>query len=80
MGAEHVLELVVLEEVLDAVGPELDDVSGSVGVADEVGLNAEFLVVVGGVGPENVDDELLVGSGDFVDYLEGPLDCFYLVN
>ena len=70
--------LIILQEKFDAVGAELDDVACAVGVADKIGLDAELAVAVGGIGPQNVDDELLLGRRDLMDNLKWSLDCVYL--
>ena len=70
--------LIILQEEFDAVGSELDDVASAVGVADKIGLDAEFAVAVGGIRPQNVDDELLLGRRDLMDNLKWSLDCVYL--
>ena len=66
--------LIILQEKFDAVGAELDDVACAVGVADKIGLDTEFAVGVGGVGPKNVNDELLLRRSDLMDDLKGSLD------
>ena len=70
--------LIILQEKFDAVGAELDDVACAVGVADKIRLDTEFAIGVGGVGPKNVNDELLLGRSDLVDDLKGSLDCLNL--
>lgn len=70
--------LIILQEEFDAVGSELDDVASAVGVADKIGLDAELAVAVGGIGPQNVYDELLLGRRDLMDNLKWSLDCVYL--
>ena len=60
MCAQDVLSFVIVKELFHTVGSELHDVSGSVGVTDKVRLDAQFLVVVCGVAPQDVNDELLL--------------------
>lgn len=78
--ADDVVDVVVLAEGLDAVGAELDDVAALVGVADVVGQDALILVGVGGVGPEDVDDEQLVAVLHLVHDLERPLELLDVVQ
>ena len=59
VGSQNKFSFVVLEEQLYSIGSELDDVSSSVWIADEVGLNSEFTVTVSWVRPKNIDDKLL---------------------
>ena len=42
VGSQDVLCLVVVEELLDAVRSKLHDISGTIGISDEVGLDAEL--------------------------------------
>ena len=46
VGTQNVSAAVGLKEVLDTVRAKLDDVARSVGVPDEVWLNAEVLVAI----------------------------------
>ena len=49
MRPQDILGLVVIQELLDPIRSELDYVTSSVGVTDEVWLDTEFLIVVRGV-------------------------------
>ena len=80
VGSQDKAAPVGIEEVLDAIGSKLDDVSCAVRITDEVRLNAQVLITVCRVRPENVDDELLLGRGHFVDDLERSLDLLDLVQ
>ena len=80
MRPQHKSTPVSVEEVLDAIGPKLDDVSCAIRITDEVRLNAQVLIAVCRVRPEDVDDELLLGRGHFVDDLERSLDLLDLVQ
>ena len=79
MRSQHESTPVSVEEVLDTIGPKLDDVSCAVRITDEVRLNAQVLITVGRVRPEDVDDELLLGRGHFMDDLKRSLDLLDLV-
>lgn len=70
MRSDDFGKVVGLEELFDDVWPELDDVSGVVRVADGVVLDSQFVVVVGGVRPENVYDKFFEIGGDFVNDFE----------
>ena len=59
MSAQDVLSFVIVKELFHTVGSELHDISGAVGVTDKVWLDTQLLVVVCGVAPQNVNDELL---------------------
>jgi len=78
--SENILEAVVFEERLHAVRPKLHNISCTVGVAHEVGLNAQFLVAVSRVTPQYVDNQLLLGRGHLVHHFEWALDSFDLVQ
>jgi len=78
--AEYILQVVVLKELPDPIRTKLDNVSGAVRVSNEVRLNAQFLVAVGRVRPQDVHDELLLGSGDLVHHFKRPLDGLDLVK
>ena len=80
VSSQDVLGLVVVEELLDSIWTEFDYVSSAIRVSDEVRLNSELRVVVGGVAPKDVDHKLLLRSGHLVDYLEGSLNHLYLFN
>ena len=60
MGSQDVATSVCLQEILNTVGAEFDDVSCAIGISDEVRLNAQVLIAVGRVGPQNVHNELLL--------------------
>ena len=77
---QHKSTPVSVEEVFDAIGPKLDDVSCAIRITDEVRLNAQVLIAVCRVRPEDVDNELLFGCGHFVDDLEWSLDLLDLVQ
>ncbi len=80
MRTQYVFRFIVVEELFDAVGAELDDVAGAVGVSDKVGLDAQFKIIVGGVAPQNVDYELLLRGRYLVDNLERSLDHLDLLD
>jgi hypothetical protein len=60
MCAQDVLGFVIVKELFHTVGSELHDVSGAVGVTDKVWLDAQLLVVITGIAPQDVNDELLL--------------------
>ena len=72
--SEDELGFIVIKELLHSVRAELDDVARAVGVADEVRLDAQFLVIVCRVRPQNVHHQLLLRSADFVDHFQRSLD------
>ena len=80
VSAQDEVDLVVLEEGLDAVGSKLHNIAGSVGVTHEVGLDTELAVAVSWVTPKNVDHELLFDRGNLMDDLERPLDLLDLLQ
>ena len=57
--SQHKSAPVRVEEVLDAVGAEFDNVTSSIWVANKVWLNAQILIAICRVRPENINDELL---------------------
>ena len=57
--SQHKPAPVRVEEVLDAVGAEFDNVTSPVRVANKVRLNAQILIAIRRVRPENINDELL---------------------
>ena len=67
VGPQHELRFIILEEELDAVWPELHDVARAVRVTHEVRLDASLLIRVCGVRPKDVDNELLLWGGNFMD-------------
>ena len=80
VGSQDKAAPVGIEEVLDAIWAELHNVSCAVRVADEVGLNAQVLITVSGIGPENINDELLLWSGDFMDNFQRSLNLLDLIK
>ena len=60
VSTQDELGLVVFEEKLDTIGAKLDNVSCAVGVSDEVGLDAKFLIAISGIRPQDINDELLL--------------------
>lgn len=89
VAAQNDLQVVFLEEALDALGAEAHD--GALGhvLAVLVGLVLRVIDVEHGVGPEQVEDEFLLGGGeivvvdaerllqlvDLVDFLESGADA-----
>ena len=78
--SKNVLEIVVFQELSDTIWTKLNNISGSIWVTDEIGLNAQFLVAIGGITPQNINDKLLLRSGHFVHYFQWPLDFLDLVE
>ena len=62
VGSQDEAAPVGIEEVLDTIWAELYDVSSSVRVADEVWLNAQVLITISRIRPEDINDELLLWS------------------
>ena len=62
VGSQDKAAPVSIEEVLDAIRAEFHNVSCAVGVANEVGLNAQVLITISRIGPEDINDELLLWS------------------
>lgn len=69
-----------LKEVLDAIRAEFDDISGAVGVTDEVRLNSKVLIAISWVRPQDINDELLFRSRHLVNYLQRSLNLVDLVK
>ena len=80
VGSQDKAAPVGIEEVLDAIRAELHNVSCAVRVTDEVGLNAQVLITVSGIGPENINYELLLWSGDFMDNFQRSLNLLDLIK
>ena len=80
VGSQDKAAPVGIEEVLDAIWAELHNVSCAVRVTDEVGLNAQVLITVSGIGPENINNELLLWSGDFMDNFQRSLNLLNLIK
>jgi len=80
MCAKNIFSFIVIKELFDPVRPELDNVSRAIRISDEVRLNTELGIIISGIAPKNVDDELLLWSGDLVDDLEWALDHFNLFD
>ena len=56
VSSKDVFCFIILQKVLHAIWSKLDDVAGSVRVADEVWLNTKLTVTVSWVRPQNVND------------------------
>ena len=80
MRSQHESTPISVEEILDAIGSKLDDVSCAIRITDEVRLNAQVLITVCRVRPENIDYELLLWCGHFVDDFKWSLDLLNLVQ
>ena len=80
MSPQDVLGLVGVEEVFDSVRSELHDVSCAIGVSDEVRLNAQVLIAVGWVRPQDVYHKLLLSCGHLVNDLQWSLNSINLVK
>ena len=80
MSPQDVLGLVGVKEVFDSVRSELHDVSCAIGVSDEVRLNAQVLIAVGWVRPQDVYHKLLLSCGDLVNDLQWSLNSINLVK
>ena len=80
VGSQDKAAPIGIEEVLDAIWAELHYVSSAVGVADKVGLNAQVLITVSRIRPENINDELLFRSRNFMDNLQRSLNLLNLIK
>jgi hypothetical protein len=54
MCTKNVLGFVVVEELFDSVGSELNDIPRAIRVSNEVRLNTEFGIVVCGIAPKDI--------------------------
>ena len=68
VGPHDQTQIVVIQELLHPVRAVFNDVSGSGGVADDVGLDSQISIGVSGVAPEDVHDQLLFLGVHIVDY------------
>lgn len=80
VSTEDIFSFIVIKELFHTIGTELHDVASAVRVSNEVRLNAKLAIVVSGVAPQDVDDELLLRCRDFMDNLKRSLDHFNLLN
>ena len=80
MGTQDKSTPIGLKEILDAIRAKFDDITGTVGIANKVRLDAKVLIAISGVRPQDVDDELLLRSRHFVDDLQRSLDLVDLVE
>ena len=60
VSSQDVFGLVVVKELFDSVWTKLYNIACTVGISDEVWLDAKFLIVVSGVTPQDVDNQLLL--------------------
>jgi len=51
MRSQDVFSLVVIQELLDSVGPEFHNVSGAVRITDEIGLDTQFGIIISRIAP-----------------------------
>ena len=68
MGSQNHCEVIIFQEIADSVWPKLHNVARSVGISDEVRLDTNFVIIVSGIRPQNVDHQLLLLSRHFMDY------------
>jgi hypothetical protein len=54
MGSYDQAEVVVIEELIDSVGSELDNITCSIGVADDIRLYPQLLIGIGRIAPKYV--------------------------
>lgn len=72
MCSYYKVQSVSLQEIFHSVRSKLYNVSSSVRVPHDVCLNSQLLVAVSGVTSQNINDQLLLLSGDFMDDIQRP--------
>lgn len=60
VSSQNIGDFVVLQECLHSVWSEFDDVSSSVWISHEIGLDTKLTIAISGVTPEDVDHKLLL--------------------
>ena len=73
-------QLVLLQELLDSVRSEFDDVTSASWISDSVLLDAQLSITISGIRPQDIDNELLFGSLDFMDDFQGSLELINIVQ
>ena len=74
MRPNNELQFVLLQKLLHHVGAELDDVAGSLGVANLIWPDSGDGVVLGGVRSQNINHQLFELGLDLVHNVQRPLD------
>lgn len=80
MSSQDVAASVCLEEVLDSIGAELDNVTRTVGISDEVGLDTQVLIAICRIRPKDINHKLLFRGRNFVNNFKRSLNLFNLVE
>ncbi len=80
MSSQDIAASVCLEEVLDSIRAELDNVTRTVGVSDEVWLDTQVLIAICRIRPKDINHKLLFRGRNFVDNFKRSLNLFNLVE
>ena len=80
MSSQYEFCFVVFEEVLNPIWSKLHNISGSIWITDEIGLDAKILVTICRIRPEDINYKLLFWSGDFMDNFQRSLNLLDLIK
>ena len=80
VSPQNEVDLIVLKECLYTIWPKFHNVSSTVRVSDKVRLDTELTITVSRVTPQNVDDKLLLDRRYLMDYFQGSLNLFNLLQ
>lgn len=56
MRSQHKLYFIVFKEKFNSIWAKLDNIACTVGISDKVRLDAELLITIGRITPQNVHD------------------------
>lgn len=80
VGSQDIFLFVIIEEILDFIWAKFDNVSCSVWISDEVWLNTELKIIISRVTPQNINNQLLLRSRDFMDNFKWSFNLFDLLK
>jgi hypothetical protein len=80
VSAQDIFGFVVVKELFHAVRAEFHNIARAVRVTDKVRLDSQLLIVVRGVAPQDVYDQLLLRGRDLMNDLKRSLDHFDLFD
>ena len=80
MCSEDEGHVVCVEELLNSIRSKLNNVTCTVWISDEVGLNAQLLIIVSWVRPQDVNYQLLLRCRHLMDDFQWSLNSFNLLK
>ena len=70
MRSQDHRQIIILQEIANSVRTEFHNITSSIGISDEVRLDANLMIIVSGIRPQNIHHQLLLLSRDLMNDLK----------